>query len=107
MCQPARHTVMQPGIDSSQFLSPAMLPSLRYWHSTAAYAIATAVSGGVGNLPASRSEVYRWPKDLLPPSLVLLLTIDPEERQRRLRGRGLEQTREEAELEANHLFRQK
>ncbi|XP_062378366.1 UMP-CMP kinase 2, mitochondrial [Sardina pilchardus] len=79
----------------------------RYWHSTAAYAIATAVGGGVGNLPARGSEVYRWPGDLLRPGLVLLLTVDPEERQRRLRGRGLDQTREEAELEANHLFRKK
>lgn len=79
----------------------------RYWHSTAAYAIATAVRGGLGKLPAGGSEVYRWPEDLLRPSLVLLLTLDPAERQRRLRGRGLAHTREEAELEANNLFRQK
>lgn len=85
----------------------AILSALRYWHSTAAYAIATAVGGDIGNLPASGSEVYRWPKDLLRPSLVLLLTVSPEERQRRLQGRGLDQTQEEAKLEANHLFRQK
>lgn len=86
---------------------PPILSAFRYWHSTAAYAIATAVGGDIENLPAGGSEVYRWPKDLLQPSLVLLLTVSPEERQRRLRGRGLDQTREEAELEANHLFRQK
>ncbi|XP_028842723.1 UMP-CMP kinase 2, mitochondrial isoform X1 [Denticeps clupeoides] len=79
----------------------------RFWHSTAAYAIATAVSGKVGNLPGLGSEVYQWPGDLLKPSLVLLLSVSPEERLRRLSGRGLEKTVEEAELEANHLFRQK
>ncbi|XP_030642435.1 UMP-CMP kinase 2, mitochondrial [Chanos chanos] len=79
----------------------------RYWHSTAAYAIATAVSGKLENLPGPSSEVYHWPEDLLQPSLVLLLTVNPEERLRRLKGRGLEKTVEEAELEVNHLFRQK
>ncbi|KAJ8288630.1 hypothetical protein COCON_G00012890 [Conger conger] len=79
----------------------------RYWHSTAAYAIATAVTGKVDNLPGPGSEVYRWPSDLLRPDLVLLLTVSPEERMRRLSGRGLEKTQEEAELEANHLFRNK
>uniref|UniRef100_A0A8C9QKT1 Uncharacterized protein n=1 Tax=Spermophilus dauricus TaxID=99837 RepID=A0A8C9QKT1_SPEDA len=33
--------------------------------------------------------------------------MSPEERAQRLRDRGLEQTREEAELEANSVFRQK
>ncbi|KAJ8398198.1 hypothetical protein AAFF_G00430420 [Aldrovandia affinis] len=79
----------------------------RYWHSTAAYGIATAVSGRVENLPSPGSEVYRWPGDLLRPDLVLLLTVNPEERMRRLDLRGEEKTREEAELEANQLFRTK
>ncbi|XP_036398895.1 UMP-CMP kinase 2, mitochondrial [Megalops cyprinoides] len=79
----------------------------RYWHSTAAYGIATAVSGRVDNLPSPGSEVYRWPVDLLRPDLVLLLTVSPEERIRRLRFRGAEKTREEAELEANDRFRNK
>ncbi|XP_048830766.1 UMP-CMP kinase 2, mitochondrial [Brienomyrus brachyistius] len=79
----------------------------RYWHSTAAYGIGTAVSGKVGNLPGRGSEVYRWPGDLLRPDLVLLLTVSPEERLRRLTGRGGEKTREEVELEANQLFRSK
>lgn len=79
----------------------------RYWHSTAAYAIATAVGGKVGNLPQRGSEVYRWPGDLLQPSLVILLTLDPQERRRRLRDRGQDKTQEEEELEADHLFRLK
>uniref|UniRef100_A0A3B1IC03 UMP-CMP kinase 2, mitochondrial n=1 Tax=Astyanax mexicanus TaxID=7994 RepID=A0A3B1IC03_ASTMX len=79
----------------------------RYWHSTAAYAIATAVSGAVEKLPALGSEIYEWPSDLLQPSLVLLLTVSPRERLRRLQGRGLGQTEEETQLEVNDLFRQK
>ncbi|XP_029316723.1 UMP-CMP kinase 2, mitochondrial [Cottoperca gobio] len=79
----------------------------RFWHSTAAYAIATAVSGPVCNLPAEGSEVYRWPSDLLQPSLVVSLTLDPEERRRRLRDRGQGKTEEEQELDHNQLFRLK
>ncbi|NXQ98824.1 CMPK2 kinase, partial [Sagittarius serpentarius] len=79
----------------------------RYWHSTAAYAIATEIDGKVQDLPPAHDQVYQWPKDLLKPDLVLLLTVDPEERVQRLQRRGLEKTREEAELEANTLFRQR
>uniref|UniRef100_A0A803VY26 UMP-CMP kinase 2, mitochondrial n=1 Tax=Ficedula albicollis TaxID=59894 RepID=A0A803VY26_FICAL len=79
----------------------------RYWHSTAAYTIATETSGKVQDLPPAQDEVYQWPEDLLKPDLVLLLTVDPEERVRRLQHRGLEKTKEEAELEANSLFRQR
>ncbi|KAF1443018.1 UMP-CMP kinase 2, mitochondrial, partial [Spheniscus demersus] len=79
----------------------------RYWHSTAAYTIATEINGKVQDLPPVHDEVYQWPEDLLKPDLVLLLTVDPEERVRRLQCRGLEKTKEEAELEANSLFRQR
>ncbi|NWH80098.1 CMPK2 kinase, partial [Piaya cayana] len=79
----------------------------RYWHSTAAYTIATETNGKVQDLPPADDEVYQWPEDLLKPDLVLLLTVDPEERVRRLQRRGLEKTKEEAELEANSLFRQR
>ena len=79
----------------------------RYWHSTAAYTIATEIDGKVQDLPPAHDEVYQWPEDLLKPDLVLLLTVDPEERVRRLQRRGLEKTKEEAELEANTLFRQR
>ncbi|XP_061751869.1 UMP-CMP kinase 2, mitochondrial [Nerophis ophidion] len=77
----------------------------RFWHSTAAYAIATAVSGSTCDLPTEGSELYRWPGDLLRPSLVVLLTLDPEERKRRLKGRGQEKTKEEHELDRNQHFR--
>ncbi|XP_031466864.1 UMP-CMP kinase 2, mitochondrial isoform X2 [Phasianus colchicus] len=79
----------------------------RYWHSTAAYTIATETDGNIQNLPPDHDAVYKWPEDLLKPDLVLLLTVSPEERARRLEGRGLERTKEEAELEANSLFRQR
>ncbi|XP_049640485.1 LOW QUALITY PROTEIN: UMP-CMP kinase 2, mitochondrial [Suncus etruscus] len=79
----------------------------RYWHSTATYAIATEVSGGVQHLPPPHHPIYQWPRDLLKPDLVLLLTVSPEERLQRLEGRGMEKTKEEAELETNSIFRQK
>ena len=77
----------------------------RYWHSTASYAIATAVGGPVSSLPPEGSPLYRWPPDLLQPSLVVLLTLDPRERRRRLEVRGQGQTDEEQELDHNLLFR--
>ncbi|KFO33911.1 UMP-CMP kinase 2, mitochondrial [Fukomys damarensis] len=86
-------------------ISPVIVD--RYWHSTATYAIATEVSGGLQHLPPAHDPVYQWPQDLLRPDLVVLLTVSPEERMQRLQGRGLEMTREEAELEANSIFRQK
>ncbi|XP_072794356.1 UMP-CMP kinase 2, mitochondrial [Vicugna pacos] len=79
----------------------------RYWHSTATYAIATEVSGGLQHLPPAHHPIYQWPRDLLKPDLVLLLTVSPEERMQRLEGRGMERTREEVELETNNVFRQK
>ncbi|XP_041609945.1 UMP-CMP kinase 2, mitochondrial [Vulpes lagopus] len=79
----------------------------RYWHSTATYAIATEVTGGLQHLPPAHHSIYHWPRDLLKPDLVLLLTVSPEERMRRIQGRGMERTREETELEANSIFRQK
>lgn len=79
----------------------------RYWHSTATYAIATEVSGGVQHLPPAHHPIYQWPTDLLRPDLVLLLTVSPEERMKRIQARGIDRTREEVELEANSIFRQK
>ncbi|XP_063771531.1 UMP-CMP kinase 2, mitochondrial-like isoform X1 [Pseudophryne corroboree] len=79
----------------------------RFWHSTAAYAIATEIGGGVHNLPDHHHEVYSWPDDLLKPDLIILLTVCDEERISRIRKRGLQETREEKELEANNIFRQK
>ncbi|XP_073529073.1 UMP-CMP kinase 2, mitochondrial [Phyllobates terribilis] len=79
----------------------------RFWHSTAAYAIATEVGGAICNLPDPHHDVYHWPQDLLQPDLVILLTVCDEERIRRIRKRGLEETKEEKELEDNSMFRQK
>ncbi|XP_072263661.1 UMP-CMP kinase 2, mitochondrial [Pyxicephalus adspersus] len=79
----------------------------RFWHSTAAYAIATEIGGGIQNLPDHHHIIYHWPDDLLKPDLILFLTVSDEERIRRIRNRGLEETQEEKELEANNLFRQK
>jgi len=79
----------------------------RYWQSTATYAIATEVTGGLQHLPPAHHPIYQWPRDLLKPDLVLLLTVSPEERMHRIERRGMERTREEAELEANSIFRQK
>ncbi|XP_068135187.1 UMP-CMP kinase 2, mitochondrial [Hyperolius riggenbachi] len=79
----------------------------RYWHSTSAYAIATEIGGGIHCLPPHHHHVYHWPEDLLKPDLVILLTVCDSERIRRIRGRGLQETQEEKELEANAMFRQK
>ncbi|XP_072490389.1 UMP-CMP kinase 2, mitochondrial [Notamacropus eugenii] len=79
----------------------------RYWHSTAAYAIATEISGLPHYLPPAHHSVYQWPKDLLKPDLVLLLTVNPEARIQRIQGRGMHKTKEETELEINKLFREK
>ncbi|XP_047638663.1 UMP-CMP kinase 2, mitochondrial [Phacochoerus africanus] len=79
----------------------------RYWHSTATYTIASEVSGGLQHLPPTHHPIYQWPRDLLKPNLVLLLTVSPEERMKRIEGRGLERTREEVELETDSIYRQK
>ncbi|CAL8300445.1 unnamed protein product [Boreogadus saida] len=94
-------TAEQMGMEASQ--APVIVD--RYWHSTASYAIATAVSGPVSSLPPEGSPLYRWPPDLLQPSLVVQLTLDPQERKRRLEARGQGQTDEEQELDHNLLFR--
>lgn len=92
-------------IASASETSPVIVD--RFWHSTAAYAIATEVSGKVDNLPPPHHELYQWPQDLLQPDLVLLLTVSADERIRRLEQRAEMKTKEEAELEINSLFRQK
>ncbi|KAG9465401.1 hypothetical protein GDO78_018398 [Eleutherodactylus coqui] len=79
----------------------------RFWHSTAAYTIATEMGGGIHNLPDHHHDVYQWPEDLLRPDLVILLTVSDEERIHRIRKRGLQETKEERELEANSMFRQR
>ncbi|XP_075454418.1 UMP-CMP kinase 2, mitochondrial [Ascaphus truei] len=92
-------------IEKASRKSPVIVD--RYWHSTAAYAIATEIGGSVHNLPECHHEVYQWPDDLLKPNLVILLTVCDEERMLRMHGRGMEETKEEKELESNSMFRQK
>lgn len=80
----------------------------RFWNSTAAYAIATDVNvGGAECLPPNGHWVYNWPKDLLKPDAVFLLTITDEERRRRLMNRGTIKTDEEIRLESSSPFRQR
>nr|XP_002124573.1 UMP-CMP kinase 2, mitochondrial-like [Ciona intestinalis] len=80
----------------------------RFWHSTAAYAIATDVKvGDETHLPPARHWVYSWPPDLLKPDIVILLTISDELRRCRLEGRNTEKTDEEIRMEKSRLFRQR
>jgi len=80
----------------------------RFWHSTAAYAIATEVShGGSENLPPSGDDVFRWPRDLIKPDLALLLVVSPEERLRRIRARGGDLTVEEKMIEKDRQFQER
>jgi thymidylate kinase len=58
-------------------------------------------------MPNLSHTVYRWPKDLLKPTLVLFLTVLEDERKKRLSGRGLEATFEERSLDMDQLFRQR
>ena len=60
----------------------------RFWHSTAAYAIATdCASGEESVLPPSDHNVYQWPRDLLRPYVVLLVNVNENKRQSRMAGR--------------------
>ncbi|XP_078482818.1 UMP-CMP kinase 2, mitochondrial-like [Ciona intestinalis] len=80
----------------------------RFWHSTAAYAIATDVKvGDETHLPPAGHWVYSWPHDLLKPDIVILLTISDELRRSRLEGRNTEKTDEEVRMEKSRLFRQR
>ncbi|KAL5506722.1 hypothetical protein EMCRGX_G008453 [Ephydatia muelleri] len=48
----------------------------KYWHSSAAYAIASEVEcGGKDSIPSQGHEVYRWPRDLFKPGMY----DDPED----------------------------
>ncbi|KAL3831666.1 hypothetical protein ACJMK2_023389 [Sinanodonta woodiana] len=77
----------------------------RYWHSTASYGIANESS--TADLPEVGHMVYKWPKDLLRPSVVLFLSVTEEVRKQRLSGRGEESTFEEKHLDRDKLFRQR
>ena len=66
----------------------------RFWHSTSAYAIAEECL----EMPAAGHDVYRWPDDLLRPSIVILLVVSEQQRRRRIAGRHLQLTTEETQL---------
>jgi len=75
----------------------------RFWHSTSAYGIAEECP----MIPASSHNVYRWPSDLLKPSLVILLVVSEEQRRQRITGRQLQLTNEETQLGSDAQKRQR
>ena len=66
----------------------------RYWTSTAAFA---AMDDGFTH----DIELGTYPDELMKPDLLILLTVDEENRLLRLQGRGEPETQEESELAAN------
>ncbi|BES96891.1 cytidine monophosphate (UMP-CMP) kinase 2, mitochondrial [Nesidiocoris tenuis] len=71
----------------------------RFWHSTAAYAIAN--QGELGDVPQS---IYSWPSDLLKPDLAVFLTVSEDVRIERM-SRRKNFTWEEDQLKANADYR--
>jgi thymidylate kinase len=79
----------------------------RFWHSTAAYAIAEE-----GSIPQDSDHwVYRWPRNLFRPTVVILLVVDEELRLQRLQNRvlteGTVETNEERILAGDGRRRQR
>ncbi|KAJ9594874.1 hypothetical protein L9F63_013835 [Diploptera punctata] len=77
----------------------------RFWHSTAAYAIADEVKDMEQDLPPVDDSVYKWPDDLTKPDIVLFLNVSEYHRLQRHAGRNTTNTLEEQELAANTLWR--
>nr|XP_023019727.1 UMP-CMP kinase 2, mitochondrial-like [Leptinotarsa decemlineata] len=69
----------------------------RFWHSTAAYAIAQSIQdkGDMYVLPAKGDKIYCWPEDLFKPDIVLLLNVSEEVRLQRQSRRTNVTTQEE------------
>ena len=81
---------------------------IRFWHSSAAYAIALeAKCGSEANIPPKGHSIYQWPGDLLKPSAVIFLELSEEDRMSRLRERGVTETDEEMKLKKSRLLRQR
>ena len=72
----------------------------RYWTSTAAFA---AMDEGFEHDLA----LGEYPEEILKPDLLILLTVDEENRLARLQGRGETETNEESELAASKSKREK
>jgi len=76
----------------------------RYWHSTAAYAIAHELTN-LDKCDITRSD-YNWPGDLLKPDMVIFLVVSEEVRRYRHAYRNTTNTKEEQLLATNGIFRQ-
>jgi UMP-CMP kinase 2 len=77
----------------------------RFWHSTAAYAMAHQIKT-LGEQP--KPEDFVWPEDLLKPDLVIFLTVSEQERIRRHSLRqDFTNTAEEQTLAENESFRKR
>ncbi|KAJ4432102.1 hypothetical protein ANN_20716 [Periplaneta americana] len=79
----------------------------RFWHSTAAYAIAEEVKTVCLQLPQEGDPLYRWPSDLVKPDLVLFLELDESARSSRHRCRNTTNTEEEQQLLWDNLYRER
>ena len=90
---------------------PLLFDYFRFWYSSAAYAIAAQCCGDINSLLPHDSYVYQWPSDLPRPSLVLLLTLSEEERERRMTERiettGEQLTKEEGTLKRDRRVRER
>ncbi|XP_034231123.1 UMP-CMP kinase 2, mitochondrial-like [Thrips palmi] len=76
----------------------------RFWHSTAAYALAGEVDD-VAMLPPAGDQIYQWPKDLKPyPEKVIFLQVTEAERMKRI-SRRQTATAEEDRLAKEANFR--
>ncbi|XP_063241784.1 UMP-CMP kinase 2, mitochondrial-like [Bacillus rossius redtenbacheri] len=92
-------------VEVLRFRQPVVMD--RFWHSTAAYAVASEARDGGGSLaevPAAGDPVYDWPADLLRPDAVLFLDVSEEVRNSRLSSRAAT-TPEEDKLKEDRVFR--
>lgn len=80
----------------------------RFWHSTAAYALANdCVSVNGVEIPSEGHPVYDWPTDLLKPDIVFLLSVSEEKRTERLMNRKTKPiTEEELKMKADKPLRE-
>jgi len=78
----------------------------RFWHSTAAFAIADEVRGKNLQLPPKGDLLYDWPRDLIEPDIVLLLDVNEMVRNMRHKSRNTTNTEEEQQLAKDVLFRE-
>lgn len=81
----------------------------RYWHSTAAYALAQSIadSGNHMPLPDKSDSYYEWPEDMLKPDVVIFLEVAEHLRQERHERRNTTNTKQEQLLKNDNEFRKK